>query len=54
MTSVCSTQGEKRNPYRIFQKQRDHYEDPDVKMKIIFKRIVEKLDRVYRMDSSGS
>jgi hypothetical protein len=45
MGRACSTNGEKRNAYRReSQKERDHWEDPDVGVWIILKLILERSD----------
>jgi hypothetical protein len=58
MSRACSTNGEKRNTYRILaesQKERDHYGDQDVGGWIILKLILERWEGFIwlRIESSG-
>jgi hypothetical protein len=49
VSGACSTNGEKKNEYRLLvecQKERDHYEDQDVGEWIILGWIMERWDGV--------
>jgi hypothetical protein len=53
MGRVCSTNGERRGMHIGFwwenQKERDHQKDQDIGGRIIFKRILDRYDRVVKV-----